>query len=44
MIKTENLTKKFGENVAVNELNLEVPEGTFFCFFRPKRCRENDNN
>jgi len=35
MIKTENLTKKFGENVAVNELNLEVPEGTFFCFLGP---------
>lgn len=35
MIKTENLTKKFGENIAVNGLNLEVSNGTFFCFLGP---------
>ena len=35
MIKTENLTKKFGENIAVNGLNLEVSKGTFFCFLGP---------
>ncbi len=35
MIKTENLTKKFGEKIAVNKLNIEVPRGTFFCFLGP---------
>ncbi len=35
MIKTENLTKKFGEKIAVNKLSIEVPRGTFFCFLGP---------
>lgn len=35
MIKTENLTKKFGEKIVVNKLNIEVPQGTFFCFLGP---------
>lgn len=35
MIKTESLTKKFGEKIAVNKLNIEVPQGTFFCFLGP---------
>ena len=35
MIKTENLTKKFGEKIAVNKLNIEVSHGTFFCFLGP---------
>lgn len=35
MIKTEGLTKKFGEKVAVNNLTMEIPRGTFFCFLGP---------
>ncbi len=35
MIRTENLTKKFGEKIAVNQLSIEVPRGTFFCFLGP---------
>lgn len=35
MIKTLNLTKKFGEKIAVNNLTIEIPKGTFFCFLGP---------
>ncbi len=35
MILTENLTKRFGEKTAVDELNLDIKEGTFFCFLGP---------
>ena len=35
MILTENLTKRFGNNVAVDALNLEIDAGTFFCFLGP---------
>jgi ABC-2 type transport system ATP-binding protein len=35
MIRTENLTKHFGEKLAVSPLNLDIPEGTFFCFLGP---------
>ncbi len=35
MIDIQNLTKRFGEKVAVNELNLQVPEGEFFCYLGP---------
>lgn len=35
MIRTENLCKKFGDNLAVNDLNLGISEGTFFCFLGP---------
>jgi len=35
MIKTEGLTKKFGEKIAVNKLDLEISKGTFFCFLGP---------
>ncbi|PCJ55904.1 MAG: ABC transporter [Candidatus Hydrogenedentota bacterium] len=35
MIKTNDLTKKFGSNIAVNKLNLDIPEGEFFCFLGP---------
>ncbi len=35
MIKIESLTKKFGSNIAVNDLNLSIPEGEFFCFLGP---------
>ncbi len=35
MITTENLTKKFGNNTAVDRLNLEVKEGEVFGFLGP---------
>jgi ABC-2 type transport system ATP-binding protein len=35
MIVTENLVKRFGAKIAVNELNLQIEEGEFFCFLGP---------
>ena len=35
MIKTTNLTKKFGENTAVDRLTLTIPEGEVFGFLGP---------
>lgn len=35
MIKTQNLRKTFGANVAVADLNLDIAEGEFFCFLGP---------
>lgn len=35
VLKTENLTKNFGDLVAVNELSLEVQEGEVFGFLGP---------
>ncbi|GJM40134.1 MAG: multidrug ABC transporter ATP-binding protein [Ardenticatenaceae bacterium] len=35
MIKTNNLTKKFGENTAVDRLTLTIPEGEVFGFLGP---------
>ncbi len=34
-IQTEKLHKHFGSNVAVNQLDLEIEPGTFFCFLGP---------
>ena len=35
MIKTENLTKRFGNKAAVSSLNLSIGKGEFFCFLGP---------
>lgn len=35
MIKTRGLTKRFGDKVAVNGLDLDIAEGEFFCFLGP---------
>ena len=35
MIKTVNLRKEFGKNVAVSNLNLEIPKGEFFSLVGP---------
>ena len=35
MIRTENLTKKYGGLVAVKDLNLDLPQGQFFAFLGP---------
>ena len=34
-IKTSNLTKRFGDQAAVNEVNLSVPKGSVFGFLGP---------
>lgn len=38
LIKTEELTKKFGEEVGVEGLNLEIPRGAIFGFIGPSGC------
>ncbi|MBN9389321.1 MAG: ABC transporter ATP-binding protein [Chloroflexi bacterium] len=35
MIRTENLSRRFGENLAVDNLNIEVEEGEIFGFLGP---------
>ena len=35
MIRTENLTKVFGDMVAVDHVDLEIPPGEFFAFIGP---------
>jgi len=35
MIKTENLSKSFGDIIAVNRLNLDIRQGEFFAFLGP---------
>jgi ABC-2 type transport system ATP-binding protein len=35
MIRIENLSKRFGAKAAVDDLNLHVPAGEFFCFLGP---------
>ncbi len=35
MIKTEKLTRNFGDLVAVNSLDLDIPQGQFFAFLGP---------
>ena len=35
VVKTYNLTKKYGENVVVNNLDMEVKEGTIYGFLGP---------
>ena len=43
MKKPENLefailTKKYGETVAVDNINLKIPSGTYCCFLGPSGC------
>lgn len=35
MIHTESLTKRFGDNTAVDCLDLDIAQGEFFCFLGP---------
>ena len=35
MIRTEHLTKKYGPLIAVNDLNLDIPQGQLFAFLGP---------
>lgn len=38
VIHTENLSKNFGEETAVSQLNLDVPAGSIFGFIGPSGC------
>jgi len=38
VIETQELTKKFGEEIAVQSLNMRVPRGTIFGFIGPSGC------
>ncbi len=38
VIQTQNLTKQFGEHVAVDSVNLHIPRGTIFGFIGPSGC------
>lgn len=35
MIRTESLTKRFGNKIAVRDLDLDIAPGEFFCFLGP---------
>lgn len=38
MVKFENVEIRYGDFVAINDLNLEIKEGEFFTFLRPSGC------
>ena len=38
-VETHGLTKRFGENIAVNDVELLVPRGCAFGYLGPERCR-----
>jgi putrescine transport system ATP-binding protein len=38
LIRFENVTKRFGDAVAVNHLSLNIFEGEFFCLLGPSGC------
>jgi multiple sugar transport system ATP-binding protein len=37
-VKLENLTKRFGNVIAVNKVNLEIKDGEFICLLGPSGC------
>jgi len=37
-LRLENLTKRFGNLIAVDQVNLEIEEGEFICFLGPSGC------
>ncbi|MEM2178521.1 MAG: ABC transporter ATP-binding protein [Candidatus Methanomethylicaceae archaeon] len=37
-VKLENLTKRFGNVIAVNRVNLEIKDGEFICLLGPSGC------
>ena len=38
VVETQDLTKTFGEDIAVQSLNMQVPRGTIFGFGGPSGC------
>ena len=41
-VETHGLTKRFGDNVAVDGVELLVPRGCAFGYLGPERCRQDD--
>jgi putative spermidine/putrescine transport system ATP-binding protein len=37
-VELENIGKRFGETVAVHDINLEIPGGTYCCLLGPSGC------
>ena len=44
MIKVKNVTKKYGGNVAVNNISFEIQDGEIVGFLGPNGARKNNNN
>ena len=44
ILTTRNLTRKFGDFVAVNDVSFSVLRGEIFQSARPQRCRQNDDH
>lgn len=44
MIKVENVTKKYGSYVAIDNINFEINEGEIVGFLGPNGARKNYNN
>lgn len=40
-VKVQNLTKKFGDLLVLDNLNFEVEEGEFLCIVGPTGWRQN---
>ena len=34
----ENVTKRFGDHLAVDDISLEIPSGSFFSLLGPSGC------
>ena len=43
-IRTEKLTRRFGNLVAVDGMDLQVTAGQFFGFLGPNECRKIDHH
>ena len=39
-VRFENVTKRFGETIAVKDLNLEIPDKEFLMLAGPSGCRK----
>ena len=38
VVETQDLTKTFGDDIALKSLNMQVPRGTIFGFVGPSGC------
>ncbi len=44
IIETNGLTRRFGQHVSVDHIDLRVPEGKNLRILRRERCRKNHDN
>ena len=44
VIETQQLTKRFGRQVVVDHLTLQVPRGSVFCLSRAQWRRKNNDH